>query len=77
MESPAKLKANRVLYIYMRLLQGEVLYQKSLAQEFHVTIRTIQRDLSVLRCVLSEQNMGQDITCSAYGYRLQNISAET
>ena len=76
MKSQAKFKANRVLYIYMKLLQGEVLYQKSLAREFHVTIRTIQRDISVLRCVLAEQRMGQEIINDSNGYRLQHEPTE-
>ena len=76
MKSQAKFKANRVLYIYMKLLQGEVLYQKSLAREFHVTIRTIQRDISVLRCVLAEQRMGQEIINDSNGSRLQHEPTE-
>jgi len=68
------LKADRVLYIYMRLLQGEILHKKALAEDFHVTVRSIQRDISVLRCALAEQNMGQDIISDTNGYRLQNVA---
>lgn len=70
------LKADRVLYIYMRLLQGEILHKKALAEEFHVTVRSVQRDISVLRYALAEQCMGQDIISDANGYRLQNTAAE-
>jgi len=70
MKKPATLKADRVLYIYMRLLQGEILHKRALAKEFHVTVRSIQRDISVLRFVLAEQRMGQDIISDSNGYRL-------
>ncbi len=73
MKKAATLKADRVLYIYMRLLQGEILHKRALAKEFHVTVRSIQRDISVLRFVLAEQRMGQYIISEANGYRLQNI----
>lgn len=69
-------KADRVLCIYMRLLKGEFLHQKALAQEYHVTARSIQRDISVLRFVLAEQHMGQEIISGSNGYRLQHAPAE-
>ena len=68
MKKAATLKADRVLYIYMRLL-----HKRALAKEFHVTVRSIQRDISVLRFVLAEQRMGQYIISEVNGYRLQNI----
>lgn len=37
------------------------LYKKELAQHFHVTERSIQRDLGALRCFLAEQDIDQEI----------------
>lgn len=54
-------KSARMLIIYSRLVNGETLNKAHLAQEFHVTVRSIQRDLESLRCFFAEQMMNQDI----------------
>ena len=79
MENTSALKSDRVLRIYFALAQGEVLSKKELAQRFHVTQRSIQRDLGALRCFLEEQGMGQDIIYdkASGGYRLQDTSLLT
>lgn len=76
MENESAVKLDRVLHIYFRLTRGEVLRKRELARQFQVTERSVQRDLSALRCFLAEQNMGQDIVYdkSARGYRLENMS---
>lgn len=76
MENESAVKLDRVLHIYFRLTRGEVLRKRELARQFQVTERSVQRDLSALRCFLTEQNMGQDIVYdkSARGYRLENMS---
>lgn len=43
------LKIDRVLKIYSQLVNGDVLRKKELAQQFHVTERSIQRDIESLR----------------------------
>lgn len=45
-------KSERLLQIYSTLVNGEILKKKELAQHFHVTERSIQRDIESLRCFL-------------------------
>ncbi len=65
-------KSDRLLQIYSRLVGGEVLSKKELAQRFHVTQRSIQRDMEALRCFFAEQGLNQDVIYdpAAKGYRL-------
>lgn len=79
MENTSALKSDRVLRIYFALVNGEILSKKELAQRFHVTQRSIQRDLGALRCFLEEQGMGQDIIYdkASGGYCLQDASLLT
>lgn len=76
MENTSALKLDRVLHIYFKLIQGEILSKRELARQFQVTERSIQRDLSALRCFLAEQNVGQDIIYDkdAHGYYIENVS---
>lgn len=69
-------KADRILRIYLELARGAVLGKKELARQFHVTERSIQRDLSALRCFLAEENMGQDVVYDKKmgGYCLRDIT---
>ena len=53
-------KTDRVLAIYSRLVGGAVLNKADLAQQFHVTQRSIQRDIESLRCFFAEQELPQD-----------------
>ena len=66
-------KSERLLQIYSRLVSGDVLPKKELAQQFHVTERSIQRDMESLRCFFAEQELRQDIVYdkAAKGYRLE------
>lgn len=75
MENTSAFKLDRVLYIYFKLVRGEVLSKRELAQQFQVTERSIQRDLSALRCFLAEQNMGQSIIYDKVtrGYYIENV----
>lgn len=65
-------KTDRVLAIYSRLVGGAVLNKADLAQQFHVTQRSIQRDIESLRCFFAEQELPQDIVYDkrSRGYRL-------
>lgn len=68
-------KSSRLLELYFRLLNGEVLKKADLAQQYHITERSVQRDIVSLRCFLSEQMMTQQIDYDPQmkGYRLTDI----
>lgn len=72
-------KSDRLLYIHARLVNGEVLKKKELAQQFCVTERSIQRDIESLRCFFTEQGMVQDIIYDKKlkGYRLVDNACRT
>lgn len=53
-------KSFRVLNIYERLNKGEVLNKKNIAQEFNVSLKTIQRDIDDLRLYLAEMYYDQN-----------------
>lgn len=46
-------KSDRLLQIYSRLVNGEVLSKKEMADKFHITERSVQRDVEALRCFFS------------------------
>ena len=70
------LKTDRILKIYSQLANGDILRKKELAQQFHVTERSIQRDMEALRCFFAEEGLQQDIIYdrAARGYRLESPS---
>lgn len=76
MDNISAFKTDRVLRIYSELVQGRVLTKRGLAQQFSVTERSIQRDLSALRCFLAEQGAGQNLVYdkATGGYYLQDTS---
>ena len=49
-------KSDRLLQIYSRLVNGEVLSKKEMADKFHITERSVQRDVEALRCFFQEQD---------------------
>ena len=65
-------KSARLLEIYSRLSEGAVLKKWELAQDFHVTQRSIQRDIEDLRCFFAERHLEQDVIYDTKlrGYRL-------
>ena len=67
-------KSVRLLTIYSRLANDEILNKSQLAQEFHVTERSIQRDMEDLRTFVTEQMLMQEIIYDpkAKGFRLAN-----
>lgn len=69
---PNEVKSARLLVLYSELVNGSVLNKGELAQRFHVTERSIQRDIESLRCFFAEQMLPQDILYDrqAKGYRL-------
>ena len=72
MERQSELKSARLLEIYSRLSQGAVLKKSELAQDFHVTPRSIQRDMKDLRCFFAERHLEQDVIYDGRlkGYRM-------
>lgn len=74
MEDLTEAKSARLLVIYSRLVNGEVLSKAALAEQYHVSPRSIQRDMESLRCFFANQNLEQDITYDYHmaGYRLLN-----
>ena len=61
MDLSSDVKSARVLTIYSKLVSGEVLKKSELEHMFHVTARTIQRDIESLRCFFSEQMLMQTL----------------
>ena len=55
-------KAERLLMIYSRLVNGDVLSKQELAQQFHVTERSIQRDMESLRYFLQNRGCGRTLS---------------
>lgn len=72
-------KAERLLQIYSKLVNGEVLKKKELAQRFHVTERSIQRDLEALHLFFAEEGLAQDVVYDrrACGYRMEAPALRT
>jgi predicted DNA-binding transcriptional regulator YafY len=72
-------KIDRVLSIYHRLLNGEIVYKKEEANRYGVSTRSIQRDIDDIRdyMVKEAQNTGV-VNCIVYkkvinGYKLEQI----
>lgn len=71
-------KSERLLQIYARLVDGELVYKQKLAEEFHVTQRSIQRDMEALRSFFAEQGLDQIIVYDRkkHGYRLEQRTGD-
>lgn len=72
MEQFPEAKSARLLVIFSRLTDGEVVSKAELAEQHHVSQRSIQRDMESLRCFFAEQGLPQDIVYdhSLRGYRM-------
>lgn len=72
-------KAMRVLAIYARLQEGQIITKSELAQEFNVNARSIQRDIEALRDFLAEEQLNQTVVYDkrAKGYCLNQASANS
>ena len=72
MEHLVEAKSARLLAVYSRLVNGETLSRPQLAEDYNVSLRSIQRDIESLRCFLLEQDAPQEITYGKKqgGYRL-------
>ena len=65
-------KPLRLLQLYTRLQNGEVINKKAAALEYEVTERSIQRDIEDLRCFLNDTAPTREIVydAKAKGYRI-------
>ena len=74
METLTDAKSSRLLVIYSRLVNGEVISKAELSEQYHVSDRSIQRDMESLRCFIANQSLPQDIIYDykMRGYRLVN-----
>lgn len=74
MEQASEAKSARMLDIYARLMAGQVLNKTALAEEYGVTLRSIQRDMESLRFFLMEKGLPQEVIYdrSMKGYRMVN-----
>ena len=61
METISEVKSNRLLEIYTRLVHGDVLSKATLSMKYHVSERSIQRDMESLRAFVTHQGIGQDV----------------
>lgn len=52
-------KGFRLLNIYERLNKGEVIHKNSLANEFNISTKTVQRDIDDLRAYLTETHFSE------------------
>lgn len=77
MEALKGFKSDRVLYMYDKLIFGEVLNKNELSVRFGVSEKSIQRDIDALRCYLAEKGMGQDIIYDPvlHGYKLCELNS--
>ena len=66
METIAEVKPTRLLEIYARLVHGDVLSKAALSLQYHVSERSVQRDMESLRAFVAHQGIGQDVI---YGYK--------
>lgn len=62
-------KAFRLLCMYERLNKGEIIHKASLAAEFGVGEKTVQRDIDDLRAYLAEQHMFENEISISYDRR--------
>lgn len=72
MEYLSEAKSARLLAIYSRLVNGEILKKADLARQYHITERSVQRDMESLRCFFTDQMLMQDVIYDSRekGYRL-------
>lgn len=74
MEGSAEAKSTRLLALYSRLVSGEILGKAELSAQYHVSPRSVQRDMDSLRNFIADQQLAQDIVFDyqVKGYRLVN-----
>lgn len=72
-------KVDRVLGIYSKLINGEIINKKEEAQRYHVNERSIQRDIDDIRNFMEQAIVDSGVAnqviydCSVQGYRLEKM----
>ena len=74
-------KGYRLLNIYKRLNKGELIKKEELANDFNVSLKTIQRDIEELRCFIVENEFSESEDIIKYdksrnGYYLVELQRE-
>lgn len=65
-------KQERILNLYTKLLEGEIINKKTEAEHFHVSLRSLQRDIDDLRGFLANRSVKTGITQSiVYGKKMK------
>ena len=72
MEPNAEAKSARLLEMYANLSRGDVLSKAELSAQYHISERSIQRDMESLRSFIANHNLGQEVVYdyARKGYRL-------
>lgn len=75
--NPNEVKSARLLVIYSELIEGAILKRTELASRFHITERSVQRDMESLRCFFAEQHLPHSVIYdrAAKGYRLVHTNS--
>ena len=66
-------KYKRILLLYTRLMSGETINKAKIAAEFHVSERSIQRDLNDLRTFFDEQAADGKNSCQLVYSRKKQV----
>ena len=76
MDSTPEVKSIRLLEMYSHLVNGEILRKADLAEKYHISPRSVQRDVESLRFFFAEELLHQDIVFDVdnKGYRLVNTT---
>ena len=74
MEPNAEAKSARLLEMYASLTRGDVLSKAELSAQYHISERSIQRDMESLRSFIANHNLGQEVVYdyARKGYRLRD-----
>ena len=72
MEPNAEAKSARLLEMYANLSRGDVPSKAELSAQYHISERSIQRDMESLRSFIANHNLGQEVVYdyARKGYRL-------
>lgn len=72
-----QLKTNRILQLFERLIQGQVINKRQAASEFQVSEKSIQRDIEDLRNYLSEWTEATGLSAIVYKERKKGYVLES
>lgn len=77
-QAKGDLKTARILHLYRALMENGFISKSEAAQNFHVTQRSVQRDIEDLRCFFAEQSPHQELIYDPdlHVYRLDTASSQ-